>query len=50
MPEINHKNHEHYINKPPFYGRRVFEFNKQIEQEAFEMINKIRLTNRTRSL
>ena len=43
MPEINHKNHEHHINKPLFYGRRVFEFNKQIEQEAFEMINKIRL-------
>ena len=43
MPEINHKNHEHHINKPPFYGRKVFEFNKQIEQEAFEMINKIRL-------
>ena len=43
MPEINHKNHEHYINKPPFYGRKVFEFNKKIEQEAFDMINKIRL-------
>ena len=43
MPEINHKNHEHYINKPPFYGRKVFEFNKQIEKEAFDMINKVRL-------
>ena len=43
MPEINHKNHEHHINKPPFYGRKVFEFNKQIEKEAFDMINKIRL-------
>ena len=39
MAEINHKNHEHYINKPPFYGRKVFEFNKQVEKEAYnEMI------------
>lgn len=43
MAEINHKNHQHYINEPPFYGRKVFEFNKHIEKEAFDMINKVRL-------
>lgn len=43
MPEINHKNHKHCINKPPFYGRKIFKFNKQTEKEAFDMINKVRL-------
>lgn len=41
--KINHKNHLHSINKPPFYGSRVFDFNKEIEKKAFDMINKIRL-------
>lgn len=41
--QINHNNHLHSINKPPFYGSKVFDFNKKTEKEAFDMINKIRL-------
>ena len=41
--QINHKNHLHSKNKPPFYGSKVFDFNKETEKEAFDMINKIRL-------
>lgn len=41
--QINHSEHLHYINKPPFYGDKIFDFDKQIEKEAFDMINKIRL-------
>ena len=41
--QINHNNHLHSKNKPPFYGSKVFDFNKEIEKEAFDMINKIRL-------
>ena len=43
MSIIDHKNHKHYLNKPPFYGHKVFEFNKHIEKEAFNMINKVKL-------
>ena len=33
----NEQKDKHYINKPPFYGRKVFEFNKQVEKEAFDI-------------
>ena len=30
--QINHNNHLHSINKPPFYGSKVFDFNKETEK------------------
>lgn len=41
--EICHKNHSHIKIFPPFYGSKVFHLNDLQKEEAFNLINKVRL-------
>lgn len=43
MIDICHKDHLHIKNSPPFFGRKVFTITDLQKEEAFNIINKVRL-------